>query len=80
MNRYLGTHQFTITGAAAGAFIYDKQTAQNTFSLEFEPLFLYRLNDWILFEGTVAATLPPGSGASFDLPVATAQFFLNDYL
>ena len=80
MNRYLGTHQFTLTGAAAGAFIYDKQTAQNTFSLEFEPLFLYRLNDWILFEGTVAATLPPGSGASFSLPVATAQFFLNDYL
>ena len=80
MSRYLGTHQFTLTGAAAGAFIYDKQTAQNTFSLEFEPLFLYRLNDWILFEGTVAATLPAGSGASFDLPVATAQIFLNDYL
>jgi hypothetical protein len=80
MNRYLGTHQLTIAGAAAGAFIYDKQTAQNTFSLEFEPLFLYRLNDWILFEGTIAATLPPGSGASFSLPVATAQIFLNDYL
>ena len=36
MSRYLGTHQFTLTGAAAGAFIYDKQSAQNTFSLEFE--------------------------------------------
>ena len=77
---YLGAHQFTLTGAAAGAFIYDKQTAQNTFSLEFEPLFLYRLNDWILFEGTIQASLPPGSGASFTLPVATAQIFLNDYL
>jgi hypothetical protein len=80
MNRYLGTHQLTIAGAAAGAFIYDKQTAQNTFSLEFEPLFLYRLNDWILFEGTIQASLPPGSGASFALPVGTAQIFLNDYL
>lgn len=80
MSRYLGTHQFTLTGAAAGSFIYDKQTAQNTFSLEFEPLLLYRLNDWILFEGTIQAMLPPGSGASFTLPVATAQIFLNDYL
>ena len=80
MSRYLGTHQLTLAGAAAGAFIYDKQTAQNTFSLEFEPLFLYRLNDWILFQGTIQATLPPGSGASFALPVATAQIFLNDYL
>jgi hypothetical protein len=80
MGRYLGTHQFTLTGAAAGAFIYDKQTAQNTFSMRFEPLFLFRLNDWILFEGTVQASLPPGSGASFALPVATAQIFLNDYL
>lgn len=79
MSRYLGTHQFTLTGAAAGAFIYDKQSAQNTFSLEFE-LFLYRLNDWILVEGTIQASLPPGSGASFALPVATAQIFLNDYL
>jgi hypothetical protein len=80
MSRYLGTHQFTLTGTAAGSFIYDKQTTQNTFSLEFEPLFLYRLNDWILFEGTVEASLPPGSDASFALPVATAQIFLNDYL
>ncbi|HZC45238.1 MAG TPA: hypothetical protein VE243_02115, partial [Candidatus Acidoferrum sp.] len=62
IGRYLGSHQLTLTGAAAGSFIYDKQTAQNTFSLEFEPLFLYRLNDWILFEGTVKAALPPGSG------------------
>jgi hypothetical protein len=80
MSRYLGTHQFTLTGAAAGSFIYDKQTAQNTFSLEFEPIFLYRLNDWILFEGTIEASLPAGSGASFALPVVTAQIFLNDYL
>jgi hypothetical protein len=80
VQRYLGSHQFTLTGAAAGAFIYNKQTAQNTFSLEFEPLFLYRLNDWILFEATIEASLPPGSEASFALPVATAQFFINDYL
>ena len=78
--RYLGTHQFTVAGDAAGSFIYDRQTAQNTFSLTFQPIILYRLNDWILFEGSISAGLPLGSGASFSLPVATAQIFLNDYL
>jgi hypothetical protein len=80
MSRYLGTHQFTFAGAAAGDFIYDRDTAQNTFSLQFEPIALYRLNDWILFEGTINALLPVGSKSDFELPVATAQIFLNDYL
>lgn len=79
-DRYLGTHQFTVAGDAAGGFIYDRKTSQNTFTLQFQPIILYRMNDWILFEGSIAAALPPGSGASFSLPVATAQIFLNDYL
>jgi len=78
--RYLGTHQFTLAGDAAVSFIYDHATSDNTFSLQFQPILLYRLNDWILFEGSIAASLPVGSSASFSLPVATAQMFLNDYL
>ncbi len=80
MSRYLGTHQFTSAGAAAGDFIYDHKTNQNTFALVFEPLVLYRLNDWILFEAEIEAGLPKGSSAEFALPVATAQIFLNDYM
>ena len=80
MSRYLGTHQFTFAGATAGSFIYDRATAQNTFSLFFEPIAFYRLNDWMLVEGTILASLPNGSAADFELPVATAQIFLNDYL
>ena len=80
MSRYLGTHQFTFAGAAAGSFIYDRASSENTFSLQFEPIALYRLNDWILFEGTIQGSLPNGSAADFELPVATAQVFLNDYL
>jgi hypothetical protein len=79
-SRYLGTHQFTVAGDAAGGFIYDRKTSQNTYTLSFQPIILYRLNDWILFEGSISAALPPGSGASFSLPVATAQIFVNDYL
>ncbi len=77
---YLGTHQFTLTGAVAGDFIYDRQTATNTFALDFEPIVLYRVTDWLLFEGTIEANLPAGGSADFQLPVATAQIFLNDYL
>ncbi|HVB81432.1 MAG TPA: hypothetical protein VNE82_15980 [Candidatus Binataceae bacterium] len=78
---YWGTHQFTLTGAAAGDFVYDRQAGQNTFALAFEPIMLYRLNDWLAFEGTFEAAFDPGgSGASFDAPVVTAQMFLNDYM
>src|SRR5690348_4605973 len=77
---YWGTHSFTLTGAAAGDFVYDKQNGQNTFALTFEPLMLYRMNDWLAFEGEFEAAWDPGSGASFDAPVATAQIFLNDYM
>lgn len=81
LSGYWGTHQFTLTGAAAGDFIYDRQAGQNTFSLDFEPIMLYRVNDWLAFEGTVEASFDPGgSGASFNSPVATAQIFLNDYM
>lgn len=77
---YLGTHQFTLAGGAGADFIYDRQTATNTFTMLFEPIIFYRATDWLLFEGTIEAGLPVGSGADFELPVATAQIFLNDYL
>lgn len=77
---YLGTHQVTLTGAVGGDFIYDRQTATNTFALDFEPLLLYKVTDWLLFEGTIEANLPAGSSAEFQLPVAVMQLFLNDYM
>jgi Sec-independent protein translocase protein TatA len=77
---YLGEHQLTIVGDAAVSFIYDRQSGKNTFNLEFQPILLYRLNDWLMFEGSIAANLPVGSNADFELPVATAHIFLNKYL
>jgi hypothetical protein len=80
MNRWLGTHQFTWNGAVAGDFIYDRGNNTNTFALAFEPLVIYRLNDWISFVGELEAGLPQGSSADFQLPIAMFQLFLNDYL
>jgi cell division protein FtsB len=77
---FFGEHQFVPAGGAAVTYLYDRHTNTNTFGVEFEPLFLYRLNDWILFEGVIDASFPSGSGASFNTPVATAQIFLNDYM
>jgi len=79
LSGYWGTHQFTLVGGAGGEFVYDHKLNQNTFSVDFEPIILYRPNDWLAFEGTLEASFDPGSGASFNSAVDTAQIFLNDY-
>src|SRR5689334_4830735 len=73
MSRYLGSHQFTWNGAVAGDFIYDRGNNTNTFALTFQPLVIYRLNDWISFVGELEAALPQGSEAKFGLPIAMFQ-------
>jgi hypothetical protein len=79
VNRYLGGYRFTIVGGAAGSFIYDRNSNINTFNLALEPIILWKVSDQMLFEGTIEANLPSGSSAEFQLPVATLQYFLNDY-
>ena len=77
----MGTHQFTLTGAAAGDFVYDRQNGSEHLRSHFrtvDALSSERLAR--LFEGEFEAAFDPGSGASFDAPVATAQIFLNDYM
>jgi len=80
IDRYLGTHQFTWNGAVGGDFIYDRGNNTNTFALNVQPLVIYRLNNWISFEGEIEAAFPEGSGASFDLGIGMFQLFLSDYL
>jgi hypothetical protein len=80
IDRYLGSHQFTWNGAVGGDFIYDRGNNTNTFALNVQPLVIYRLNDWISFEGEIEAAFPEGSGASFDLGIGMFQLFLSDYL
>lgn len=80
INRFLGRYRFTLVGGAAGSFIYDRKSNINTFALDLEPIILWQLSDNLLFEGSVEANLPAGSSADFQLPVATFQYFLNDYV
>jgi hypothetical protein len=88
ISRYLGTHSFTITGAAGGNFVYDQQSgaldglhsaSQNSFFFDWEPMILYRPTDWILFEGVISTAFG-STGTGVDLSTADFQIFLNDYM
>lgn len=86
-DRYLGSHTFTVTGAAGGNFIYDQQSgalndlhhnSQNSFFVDWEPMILYRPTDWILFQGVLSAGFG-STGTGTDLSTADFQIFVNDY-
>ena len=88
VQQYLGSHSFTVTGAAGGDFIYDQQSgalddlhhaSQNSFLFDWEPMILYRPADWILFEG-VLSTAFGSTGTGVDLSTADFQIFLNNYM
>ena len=88
IDRYLGSHTFTVTGAAGGDFIWDQQSgaldglhhaSQNSFFFDWEPMILYRPNDWMLFEGVFSAGFG-ATGTGTDLSTADFQIFLNDYM
>lgn len=80
VDRFLGRYRFTLVGGAAGDFIYDRQTSNNTFALDVEPIILWQLSDQLLMEFTIEANLPSGSSAEFQMPVADVQYTLTDYM
>ncbi len=86
--RYLGSQTFTVTGAAGGQYIFVQQSgalddlhhaSQNSFFVDWEPMILYRPNDWILFQGVLSAGFG-SAGTGTDLSTADFQIFLNDYM
>ncbi|MGD0074490.1 MAG: hypothetical protein ABSD31_09125 [Candidatus Binataceae bacterium] len=88
MDQYLGSHTFTVTGAAGFNFIVDQQSypidaihnaTQNSFFFDWEPMILYRPADWILFEGVISTSFGE-AGTGVDLSTADFQLFLNDYV
>ena len=84
---YLGSHTFTLTGSAGMDFIADQQNGalaglphqtQNSFFFDWEPMMLYRPNDWMLFEGVLGAAFG-STGTGVDLSSALIYLFPNDY-
>jgi hypothetical protein len=88
MEGYLGSHTFTVSGAAGADFVFDQQSGaldgirhgtQNSFFLDWEPLILYRPADWILFEGVLSAGFG-NAGTGTDLSSALFYLFPSDHL
>ena len=88
VQQYLGSHSFSVTGAAGGQFVYDQQSgaldgfhhaSQNSFFFDWEPEILYRPNDWMLFQGVFSAGFG-STGTGTDLSTADFQIFLNKYM
>jgi hypothetical protein len=87
-DRYLGSHTFTVTGAAGGNFVYNQQSSalnglhhasQNSFFVDWEPMILYRPTDWILFQGVFRAGFG-STGTGTDLSTADFQILANKYM
>ena len=73
-----GTTNFLLTGYGAAGF-----TAQrghdSFFTASFNPIFLWKLSDRILFEGEIELELE-GSETKVKLEMAQASYLLNDYM
>jgi len=88
VDRYLKTQtgdtRYSLTGYAFGDYRWRSRHGNqneriNTFGAGFNPIFLYRLNDWIFFEGELELELE-GTETEVALEYAQANVFLNDYM
>ena len=88
VDRYLktqtGESRFLLTGYGFGNYVFrgkhgNQNERTNTFQAGFNPIFLYRLNDWIFFEGELEIEIENGE-TEVGLEYAQANVFLNDYM
>lgn len=88
VDRYLktqaGDNRFVLTGYGFGGYVFrDKHGNQNdranSFQAGFNPIVLYRLNDWIFFESELEIELE-NTETHVGLEYAQANLFLNDYM
>ena len=79
LDRFAGEHRLSIVGYGFGTYEWQQRANTNTFSAGFEPIFLYRLSDRLLFEGDVELKLED-TEVSVDLEYAQMDYLLNDYM
>lgn len=81
MDRYLGTHRFTLAGDFAVDYKWNDRDHKNSFSLEnFAPIFLYQASDNLLFEAEVEFKLAAHEDMTPEVEYAQADYIVNDYL
>jgi len=79
LDRFAGEHRLSIVGYGFGGFEWQERANTNTFMAGFEPIFLYRLSDRLLFEGDLELKLEE-TETSVDLEYAQVDYLLNDYM
>ena len=73
-----GSTKFLMTGYGTAGFISQDHGGTRQFTASFNPMFLWKLSDRLLFEGEFEAQLE-GSATSLALETAQISYLLNDY-
>ncbi len=74
-----GSTKFLVTGYATAGFT-DRRGENSTFDAGFNPIFLWELNDRLLFEGEIELELPGDAETETNLEYANASYLVNDYV
>src|SRR5207248_799917 len=74
-----GTSKFLLTGYGSAGFIEQNHGGDKLFSATFNPIFLWKLSDRLLFEGELEAELE-GHETHLALEMAHISYVLNDYM
>ena len=74
----LGSTNFFLTGYGAAGYT-DRRKENSNFSASFNPIFLWKLNDRLFFEGELELELEGGQ-TSTKLEYANMSYVLNDYM
>ena len=74
-----GSTKMLLTGYGSAGFIAQDHGGSTLFNATFNPIFLWKLSDRLLFEGELEAQLE-GHDTSVALEMAQISYLLNDYL
>lgn len=74
-----GTTKMLLTGYGSAGFTAQDHGGGNSFSATFNPIFLWKMSDRLLFEGELEAELE-GHDTSLALEMAQISYVMNDYL
>ena len=74
-----GSTKLLMTGYGSAGFISQDHGGEKKFSATFNPIFLWKINDRLLFEAELEAQLE-GTGTGIALEMAQFSYLVNDYM
>jgi hypothetical protein len=80
IDRYWGDNRFVIAGYGFLQHSWDQNANTNSFLAQFNPVLLFRLNDWILFQSELEVKLPDDAETEVNLEFAEADVMVNKYV